>query len=189
MEHFNGNIHGWCNFQSLYVEMVALAKDNSHFVEIGCWKGKSASFMCVEIANSGKKIKFDCVDTWKGSEEHQKGGFFQDDAVINDVLYETFLQNMQPVIDYFNPIRLPSVEASKLYENESLDFVFIDAAHDYENVKKDVLAWLPKVKVGGYLAGDDYRGEEVARAVHEILGVQNIQTKGDGGWPSWFYIK
>ena len=37
-----------------------------------------------------------------------------------------------------------------------MDFVFLDAAHDYENVKEDILSWYPKVKVGGWLTGHDY---------------------------------
>ena len=50
----------------------------AHFVEIGSYKGRSSSYMAVEIVNSGKSITFDCVDTWKGSEEHQQGQSFED---------------------------------------------------------------------------------------------------------------
>ena len=45
-----------------------------------------------------------------------------------------------------------------LYENNSLDFVLIDASHKYIDVKEDIISWLPKVKKGGYLIGDDYLG-------------------------------
>jgi hypothetical protein len=38
-----------------------------------------------------------------------------------------------------------------------LDFVFLDAAHDYDNVKADITAWRSKVKSGGYLGGHDYQ--------------------------------
>lgn len=169
--------------------MVDQAENYSHFVEIGCWKGRSASYMCVQIINSGKKIRFDCVDTWKGSEEHQVGGAFADSDAINGTLFETFKNNMKPVEGYYSAIRLPSLEAANLYADNSLDFVFIDAAHDYENVKKDILAWLPKVKPGKILAGDDYRGSDVERAVHEILPKEKIQVKGNPSWPSWFYVK
>jgi cephalosporin hydroxylase len=70
-----------------------------------------------------------------------------------------------------NPMRLPSIEAAQRYQNGSLDFVFIDAAHDYENVRADILAWRPKVKVGGYLGGHDFilNYPGVIQAVHELV--------------------
>jgi len=48
--------------------------------------------------------------------------------------------------------------------------VYIDAAHDYENVKKDILVWLPKVKQGGIIAGHDVIIGGVKQAVVEIFG-------------------
>jgi hypothetical protein len=71
MDHFNTSIQGWFGFHNLYSEIVAKADHGAHFVEVGSWKGKSASYMAVEIINTGKRIRFDCVDTWRGSEEHQ----------------------------------------------------------------------------------------------------------------------
>ena len=53
-------------------------------------------------------------------------------------------------------IRLPSVKGSQRIAEGSLDLVFIDAIHLYEDVLEDIAAWLPKVKPNGILAGDDY---------------------------------
>ena len=50
-----------------------------------------------------------------------------------------------------------------------LDLVFIDAAHTYEAVAEDIRAWLPKVRLGGVLCGDDYPHRGVRRAVGEAL--------------------
>jgi GR25 family glycosyltransferase involved in LPS biosynthesis len=153
----------WFGYGNLYSSMVKRFQTNSKFVEVGSWKGKSSAFMAVEIANSNKHIDFYCVDTWKGSIEHQNNPDIKN-------LYETFLHNMEPLKGYFNPIRKSSIEAAKDFKDNSLDFVFIDASHEYEDVKNDIKAWLPKVKNGGILAGHDYYDfQGVSKAVQELL--------------------
>lgn len=167
MEHFYQNIQGWFDFQNHYTRMINEAADGAHFVEVGTWKGTSAAYMLVEIVNSGKNIKFDCVDTWKGSDE---AAHKNDRHIINDSLYEHFLSNLSPVEGKFTPVRLPSVEAAATYSDKSLDFVFIDAGHTYEDVKADIIAWLPKVKQGGWIGGHDYTWcEGIRRACQELL--------------------
>jgi predicted O-methyltransferase YrrM len=155
----------WFNYPNLYKTMVERFPSQSKFVEVGSWKGRSSAFLAVEIANSNKKIDFYCVDTWEGSGEH-KG--------IEELplLYDIFLKNMNPVENYYTPLRMTSYEASKFFENQSLDFVFLDASHEYEDVKKDIINWIPKIKPGGILAGHDYgcpNFEGVKRAVDEEL--------------------
>jgi hypothetical protein len=162
----------WFTYPKLYKNMAQKAASGSKFVEIGSWKGKSSAFMAVEIANSNKKIDFFCVDTWQGSSEHKD---FED----LDSLYTQFIDNMKPLEKYYKSIRKSSTEAANQFEEDSLDFVFIDASHEYEDVKKDIQVWLPKVKKGGILAGHDYYLEYdyfpgVKRAVNECL--KKIQT-------------
>jgi len=89
MKHIDDRIEGWFDFDVLYTNIVYHACDNSHFVEVGAWKGKSTSFLAVEIINSGKNIKLDVVDTWEGSSEHRLEN--------NDELYLEFLKNIEPV--------------------------------------------------------------------------------------------
>lgn len=163
--HFWRAVPGFFTSRDLYRDMVGQAKFGAHFVEVGAWKGQSAVFMAVEIANSGKKIRFDCVDLWlsRGPNDSDDG---KPDKFAS---YEEFLTNIESVAEFINPIRLPSTEAAKLYSDSSLDFVFIDAAHDYENVRADLRAWRPKVKAGGILAGDDFPYEGVKRAVIEVF--------------------
>jgi hypothetical protein len=160
---------GYFTYPNLYFAAVRHFPTNSHFVEVGCWKGRSAAFMAVEIHNSGKSIQFDCVDTWNGSvteEPHQN-----DSWVKSGTLYERFLSNTDRVKHIITPKRGDSVEVASTYEDNSLDFVFIDGDHRYECVKADIEAWLPKMKSGSILAGHDYGWcEDVRRAVHEVLG-------------------
>jgi hypothetical protein len=166
MQHFYQNIQGWFNYPGIYTYILDLAEDGDHFVEVGAWKGKSTSFMAVEIANRGLKINFDVVDTWEGSLEHR-----DDDLVKVNSLYEHFLANMKPVEGFYTPKRMTSLAAANTYADNSLDFVLLDASHEYEDVKADIQAWLPKVKIGGFLAGDDYdrAWPGVIKAVTELL--------------------
>jgi len=164
MEHFYENIAGWFDFQEVYSKAVRLALRGAHFVEIGAWMGKSTAFMAVEIANSGKNIKFDVVDHWKGSAEHASVP-----SVVNNTLFEEFLYHTAPVSTFIHPIRLSSVEAAKLYTPGSLDFVYIDGSHDYASVVTDLKSWLPLVRLGGTIGGHDFGCPAVGQAVHDVI--------------------
>lgn len=166
MKHFHDSIQGWFvpEAEWLYRWRVeqAPAICFSRFVEVGCWKGRSAAFMAVEIANSEKPITLYCVDHWKGSNEilHK-----QDPDLPN--LYKIFRKNLK---DFPNviPMRMNSVSAASAFEDGSLDFVFIDASHEYRDVCADINAWTPKIKSSGILAGDDWGWPGVKKAVQEL---------------------
>ena len=181
LEHFYNNINGHFDFQSPYSNMVNTFGDGSHFVEVGSWYGKSTAYMAVAIANSKKNIKFDAIDTWRGSPEHQKGEEYEDENAINDTLFNVFQENMEPAAGYYNPVKMDSTEASKQYEDESLDFVFIDGDHSFEAALKDFQNYYPKIKKGGIFAGHDIQLDSVRNALtyflkertNEVTGVTN----------------
>ena len=162
----------WFSYPNLYKSMVMLFPTGSKFVEVGSWKGKSSAFMAVEIANSGKQIDFYCVDHWLGSIEHYNRNTDMYEPEIHK-LYDIFNENMKPVKNYYTSLRMSSLEASKKFEDNTLDFVFIDASHEYEDVCNDIDAWKPKVKSGGFIAGHDYHDDKVfegvKRAVNEKI--------------------
>lgn len=182
MQHIYQDIKGWFDFDNVYRDMIARipSQQPAHFVEIGSFLGRSAAFMAVEIVNSGKQIRFDAVDPWinehyldpndAGQLAYGKGG---KQLAAGESVYRIFLRNTFPLLPYFTPIKLPSVEASVLYQDASLDFVFIDGDHRYESVKADIAAWQRKIKPGGILAGHDYGHKNhsgVKQAVDEIYG-------------------
>lgn len=176
LAHYFQDVPGWFDWPDLYVSLLERATDGGHIVEVGGWKGKSASFMGVELAAAaaaGKNIRFDVVDTWQGSPtepEHQG-----DPDVQNGRLYDVFLANTAPVRQYVRPIRLTSVEAASTYEDASLDAVFIDGDHTTDAVIADCQAWWPKVRPGGTLAGHDRNWASVSkgvRAFEQFAGVR-----------------
>lgn len=177
IKHFYENIPGWFDFQDIYLEAINRSSHTSHFVEVGCYHGRSAAFMCVEIFNSNKKIIFDCIDIFKPMDSLIPA---EDIPTINQT-YE----NLSPVNEVVNYklVEGLSDKSASLYRDGSLDFVFIDADHSYESVYRDIVAWKPKVKIGGLLAGHDFSEYHpgVVKAVVELL--PGYQTNGNGN--SW----
>lgn len=174
-EQFGEN---WFTYPNFYKQIVETFPSGSTFVEVGVWKGKSAAYMAVEIANSNKNIDFYCVDTWEGSVEHQNNPELPR-------LFEIFTENMKPVEKYYKPMKMKSLEAVHLFEDNSLDFVFIDGSHEYEDVKDDIAFWLPKVKIGGILAGHDYHHQPI----REAIKYNNLNVKEQYGEDCWVYHK
>ena len=175
MDHFYNDVYGFSQIDlfALYRKMVKKFNSGAHFVEVGSFLGKSAVYMAVEIINSGKNIKFDCVDHWRGSEEH-----YDNENIDTENLYENFLENIQPVKGIINPVRAESVVASKLYKPNSLDFIFIDASHDEMSVREDLTYWMPRLKENGMIAGDDIDNKGVADAVKWFFDTGKLEIIG-----------
>jgi hypothetical protein len=165
-------IQGWFDFARIYDEALERAERSGRpcrFVEVGAWKGKSTAYMAEEIKRRLVNVTFFAVDTWKGM---PFGGL--DDEVAREYdgdLFPTFEKNMSRagVIDYVQPIQGASVEAAKLFDNGSVDFIFIDGDHTTEAVTADLHAWLPKLRADGVIAGHDIDMPTVAAAVGAVL--------------------
>lgn len=143
--------------------------------EIGVHRGECSGHL-LEL-HPGLKLYM--IDMWSPDTYKGKG----DDAATEPYrkLYqehcdENFSRVKSIALQYAKrteTIKMPSVLASEIYENEFFDFVFIDGSHDYESVKADILAWLPKIKPGGWLIMHDYDNPSfpgVRQAVNEFFG-------------------
>ncbi|MGD0071370.1 MAG: class I SAM-dependent methyltransferase [Candidatus Bathyarchaeia archaeon] len=82
----------------------------------------------------------------------------------------------------------PSVNASKKIQ-EPLDFVYIDANHEYKNVKEDIESWYPHIRVGGVLGGHDYTFIHggVVKAVTEFVESNKLSLYTS--YPDWFIVR
>lgn len=152
------DVEGYFSYTNLYDIALKHCPDNSTFVEVGSWMGRSTCYMGEQIKKSSKNIKFYAVDTWAGSEEPQHKETIQKLQNENLTLFDIFKFHLKGcgVDDYVIPLQTTSLGAASQFEDNSLDFVHIDASHDYDNVLADIRAWYPKVKPGGFITGDDY---------------------------------
>lgn len=132
--------------------------------------GKSICFLAVEAAKVGKQPRIVAVDTWADHQTVTTGETFEGEET-----YRRFLANIEPVSDRIEVRRESSLEAAESFDDASCDFVFIDASHEYEDVRDDLVAWYPKVKSGGVLAGHDYHWPGVSRAVKEFTAANGLQ--------------
>ena len=173
------NIPGMFTFQLLYGNMVHKFPSGSTFVEIGAWKGRSAVFMAERIKESGKKFDFYAIDPFDGA----GGGYENDPDVKNNSLFETYQSNIEPVKSYIQTLKGFSYEVVDQFEDESIDFLFIDGDHRYEGIKRDLEDWDIKVKHGGVIAGHDYNEPSagVKRAVDEYFSFEAKPYQG-GCW-------
>lgn len=176
MNHYWQTIQGWFNFQPIYSYAANTFPDGSNFLEIGSWKGASTSYLGVELINLNKtKTVLYCVDTWEGT----PGEHDTEKSVLDKTLFNEFLNNIKPLRDnglVINPVKGKSQDSSILFADNFFDFIYIDGSHYYNDVKEDIIKYLPKLKSTGVLAGHDWQCEEVVRAVSETLGLQNIKT-------------
>jgi cephalosporin hydroxylase len=171
------DIDGWFTWRSAQEEAVASFAEGSRFVEVGTYLGRSLCSLAEVVERSGKNIDVIGIDTCRGSgPEGSRGQDYHESAVADgggtfagalhkNVLDCGFGEKITLIIS-------DSVSAARLFSDGSLEWVHLDARHDYASVKADIDAWLPKVRVGGWLSGDDYdeqKWPEVVRAVADTL--------------------
>jgi len=153
--------------------------------EIGVFRGDFSE----RILLISRPHRLHLIDPWK----------FEPGPVYEQSLYGSAHVNGQPAMDaVFNSVRdrfdheirvgtvvlhrAASDEAAGQFEDEYFDWVYIDGNHLREFVMRDLENYYPKVKPGGYIAGDDYgvQGwwkDGVTRAVEEFAARGGCDTR------------
>ena len=174
------SIDGWyCAAQAqIFKKFIDTADNNASIVEIGAWKGKSCRHIAQMIKESGKKINYYIVDTFKGS-QNEPNNHLREVARCGGSIRNIFDSNMKGMEKYFTVLEGLSSEVVTHFKNNSLDMVWIDGDHSYEGVLKDIVNYHPKLKKNGLLGGDDYHPSwGVPRAVNASLGCLNVIIYG-----------
>eukprot|EP01031_Cornospumella_fuschlensis_P025083 gene25083-30297_t len=179
-------------------------------VEVGVRDGEFSDW----ILQNWKGKKLHVVDPWLA----QDNSLYKDVSNVQqkeqDERYEMVKDRLTRAhAGRFEIHRKYSTDAAKEVPDNSLDFVYVDARHDYAGVKEDLEAWWPKLRPGGLLAGHDFVPDGVhkegafgvQKAVFEFAAryrreIQTISDKNydtgrkepqkvDGGWTSFYFIK
>jgi hypothetical protein len=99
---------------------------------------------------------------WWGVDNYEP---FPEQAFDREADYQTAVARLLPHAGRTKLLRHSSVEAAKFFPPASVDFVYIDGAHDYESVSTDLAAWFPKLSPHGILAGHDWTDHQVHAGV------------------------
>ncbi|MCF7223770.1 class I SAM-dependent methyltransferase [Marilutibacter chinensis] len=137
----------------------------AHWIEIGSYIGESSTV----FLSFTKVRRLECVDVCGDAARILQKKFRKEIAssrcLIHNCSSELFATNVP---------------------DASIDVVYIDGDHSYEQVKNDILLYQPKLQPGGYLCGHDYSESwpGVVRAVDEFAAERNLDVRSfvDSSW-------
>lgn len=177
--HDNLPYTGWAGTRQQLAELLGELGLNKG-AEIGVYDGAYSEVLCKANPN----IELLCIDPWTKFRGHNQEKM--------DSIYKAAVDRLSG----FNAtlIKKTSLEAAQGIPDRFLDFVYIDGLHEFNAVMQDLIAWTPKVKKGGIVAGHDfwhYNQSGVVFAVEAFTRGNNIKP-----WylahrdriPSWVWV-
>lgn len=162
--------------------------------EIGVFAGYFSEILIKTIPD----LRLYCIDSWAVYFGYRDYKFIKS-MERAEASARLKLANTNTVI-----IKEFSMNAVKKFEDNSLDFVYIDGNHEYKFVKQDIEEWTKKVRSGGIVSGDDYYMTRagnmgVIEAVHEYVDANGYDLQvtpwdpkhelEDNRQPQWWFIK
>ena len=162
-------------------------------VEIGVWRGDYSR----SIVQTLQPKEFYGVDPYRlyPGMVSAPGPEYRDQASL-----DSLHSQVEEKFDKWGAVLLrgTSEVASLMFDDNTVDFVYIDGDHTYDGVVSDINHWWPKVRAGGILSGDDHttgttgKGYDfgVIEAVADFTQQHNLKlTVTTGANPSWWVIK
>ena len=152
------------------------------FVEVGCKQGRTTGFMLSALPD----LRVIAIDPWaavpNSAEDYKEWDFKAIEA--------EFWKNVGENKERCDMLRTISEEAcadpyiERLFREDDIDMVFIDAGHDYDSCKQDIELWWPLIREGGMLCGHDYQHKfpGVMRAVAEYFPLLDVAVFPDSVW-------
>jgi predicted O-methyltransferase YrrM len=150
------------------------------------------------------------IDAWQQQTNYLEAANVNDNEQTQ--IYQTALNTLVGKYgkERITLIRNFSTQAVSLFKPKSIDFIYVDARHDYCGCAEDLNSYYPILRCGGLFAGHDYvyrtptSGEDwgvcangtrvegsVKQAVLDFANQQKVrvQSTGEPHFPSWFFFK
>lgn len=168
-----------------------LPSDGEWGVEVGVCQGHFSEEI---LSNWGGTLV--SVDSWEHiPDRYQDLSNVSDEE--HDKNYNETVERLRKFKKRSEIWRMRSAEAVWRFKDNSLMFVYLDAAHDFRSVWLDISNWFPKVKSGGIIAGHDYFNSgrhyrnnlvEVKRAVDQVFydSGLTVNSTEERRLPSWW---
>lgn len=137
--------------RKVLIKTIGLEFPKGKGVEVGTFKGHFSR----DIMQSWEGTLY-MVDVWSPLDASEYVDASNHKNFERGSVYGEAINSISGYEDRAIMIRAKSEKAAEMFEDASLDFVYIDANHAYEYVAQDIRLWYPKVKPGGYLCGHDY---------------------------------
>lgn len=165
-----------------FVNDFLVGKSNLIGIEIGSYRGESTEI----FLKSNAFQKLYCIDPWEPGYDIKDLAASKEIILAEKEFDEKFKNN-----DIIIKIKQKSSNAFTLFENESIDFIYIDGNHQYEFVKNDLNNFFCKIKNNGIISGHDYHIKcdgwlGVKKAVDEFFKKEPLKIYEDC---SWVFIK
>ena len=120
-------------------------------IELGVQSGKFSYWTLTQWTNC---TEYHLVDLWGHQENYEDVANV--DQVKQEKLYQDTLRDLREYKEKLHVCRNYTSECVKRYDDEYFDYIYVDARHDFKGVWEDLVAYWPKLKVGGIMAGHDY---------------------------------
>lgn len=178
------DVEGWFSEQdAMFVSSICNQIKNGIVVEIGIFAGRSTAVMAPICINNNNK--YYAIDNFiGGSDQNTEASIIHRQRDMKSI----FIQNMEKLnlIKNINLIIGDSSSSSVNFENDTIDFCFIDADHTPEAVQKDIDSWWPKIKNNGIIGGHDYPSP-LRNIVDNFVKNQNLKSYTGGR--CWAIVK
>lgn len=140
--------------QSRLSVVERIIRDNNYTV--GAELGVQTGYLYFHLLETFPELNLYGVDIWRGKNRHEYK------QIEKEVMQRASEYGNRAVIQ-----KMLTNRAVHLHAKGSLDFVFIDADHSYGGVKRDIIDWWPKLKIGATMIGHDCQVSGVKRALRE----------------------